>query len=262
MKTRSLLLSVILILLLFVTGCSSQDSVTGQSDSGESDTKSASQTQSEVDFNGYDTYKFETYDSNTGYKFECTVHCTPWIPTTDTETLDIAWQKFSQGHEFPSADYANWDLEEDSTGWYQAPWDGTGAHTGELFVGSTADIYYMIGDISFRNITGGDWHLSESNPSAPSVSLLIDTEHHECTMGRTFYASKEKLYDNAVYCKPHLVQDGDDPMAFVYAFFNTKNPKHPDGYYTGYLDAPLKAKIYEIKDGVTYNPTIDLTPIE
>lgn len=170
-----------------------------------------------------------SYTDPDGYQFEITLKASPWILTTNTETLNKAWAVVGRGNTLPVT-FSDWGLKKVDN--YQNR-KGVGTYPYDRnFLEEMTDMYYSVGQISVKNVTEG-WNISESNPR--SVKVLINTslggsgDAMARILTRIFFGNGVKDEGNQLLLNLDLKSDSWGPVSYIMMAPEAYSPKNPDG---------------------------------
>ena len=168
-----------------------------------------------------------THEDNDGYTFEVSMKFSPWILLSNTDTVNAAWGKVSNGNTLPGFD--DWGLSSATTSnnYYQ-----NYNLVGSGFMAEMTDMYYCIGEFKVKNITDG-WRISSDNPRSSSVSLiwLPDSNSKTDYIWKVFYSNDIENYGIYGYAQLSMKQDNWGPVPFIIMVPELFSPKYPDGKY-------------------------------
>lgn len=165
------------------------------------------------------------YEDSSGYTFEITIKVSPWINTKNEEYVAAAWDEVSRGRSLP---YFNPNERAYHNGRYTF-----------LSVSSLTDMYYCIGEISVKNTTAG-WDITQESPISLKEIYISPIQTNEevarsikegHTTGQIVYSDKTSSDYVWLNITPQLKSNNWGPVPFIFAHYDRKTPKCPDGEY-------------------------------
>ena len=172
---------------------------------------------------------FQSYTINLadrdGYQYEVILKLSPWILASQSDTLNFAWSQLGNRNTLP--DFNDWKI-----------------HGRDLENWEYNDIYYMVGQISVKNVSSG-FDFSESNPGEPSITFEFK-DSNSFLLGKGYDSSgyKElgtceghKGYNEAVCISPIMRQNNWGPISIIFAMPDKISPNFPNGQnYENYIN--------------------------
>ncbi len=166
------------------------------------------------------TYQWE---DASGYTFEATVRVSPWINTKNETYVNAAWDEVGQGNSLPT-----FDPNE------RAYYNGKCGFDG---IDNLTDMYYCMGEVSVKNITPG-WDITPDNPIAPETICLSPVQEADNLSTRNSRTVAKTIYSNEIQSdytwsiiSPWLHSNDWGTVPFVFAHYDRKTPKYPNGEY-------------------------------
>ncbi len=175
-----------------------------------------------------------------GYRIRCTVTYSPWVCANDhMDVLNNSWAKICTNHNLPSPDSFGWNINKNSSGFYNV-----GGKSGQSITGINK-FYYMIGTVKFENITEGDWHFTNDQTGTTSVGISLNIKQDGMngmgylSHGIWYCGEKKVANDHFVSINPLMTADTHGPTPFLLAFFDDSCPDYPEGRYKDFLKSDL-----------------------
>ena len=183
--------------------------------------------------------EYKVKDSD-GYKFKIKTKLSPWILTTNTDTLDSAWEEVDE-NENSLPEFNDWSLEKNGNVYKRDGLDSTYGNMSNQFNSRMTDMYYCVGSVSFENITKG-WDITESSERSVRYSLQYFIKNDEIDrlqtaniIGRIFYSTEAEDYYGGIYIRPKMTDNDWGPCSFILMAPENLSPKHPNGDSYKYL---------------------------
>ena len=205
-----------------------QDKTTTPSEKTEEPTSSIDNTKPTP--SPYVTVDWQTisyrWEDNSGYKFEATIKISPWINTKNTDYVTAAWNEVGNGKTIP-------DFDPNERAYYNGKCGFDG-------ITNLTDMYYCIGELTVKNITP-DWSISSDNPIISQDVCLSPVQkadenstsvRNSRTIAKVTYSNEVKSNYTWAIISPKLTSDNWGPVPFVFAHYDRKTPKYPNGEYS------------------------------
>lgn len=166
------------------------------------------------------------WEDNSGYKFEATIKISPWINTKNTDYVTAAWNEVGNGKTIP-------DFDPNERAYYNGKCGFDG-------ITNLTDMYYCIGELTVKNITP-DWSISSDNPIISQDVCLSPVQkadenstsvRNSRTIAKVTYSNEVKSNYTWAIISPKLTSDNWGPVPFVFAHYDHKTPKYPNGEYS------------------------------
>lgn len=182
-------------------------------------------------------YFTDTVTDSNGYTVEISYKLSPWILTTNTELVDLAWAEVGDGSVAP--EFMDWGLPKMHSGFYG---DYYYAHVGPYnneFVQFMTDMYYCFGTFQIENKTAG-WSFSSENPyNLRSVSLRWNCDlasnsidrafSYGTAIGRVYFSNGYSDYLDGISPSFNISSDHPRPVPFIIMAPEFFSPNYPGG---------------------------------
>lgn len=198
------------------------------------------------------TYQWE---DNSGYTFEATVKISPWINTKNTDYVTAAWNEVGNGKTIP-------DFDPNERAYYNGKCGFDG-------ITNLTDMYYCIGELTVKNITP-DWSISSDNPIISQDVCLSPVQkadenstsvRNSRTIAKVTYSNEVKSNYTWAIISPKLTSDNWGPVPFVFAHYDRKTPKYPNGEYSDEMTDTVFC-ISNVHYSRIYSSTVKINLIE
>ena len=166
-----------------------------------------------------------------GYTMEVELRYSPWILQSKRDELTDVWRQLGQVGELPTLDQG-WNFEKYAGNLY---W-----HRNSYVVNFSCkmnDMYYVLGTISLKNITGGGWSITKNRSVDVSVMFRLQSgaeryteyrDEREYSIFKLYYKTP-KVTSGAGDLYPHMTSDRWGPVGFVVGIPEYFSPKTPYG---------------------------------
>lgn len=178
-------------------------------------------------------------EDNDGYKYEITVKLSPWILTTNSDTIDSAWNEVGDDNELPIS-FDDWNLEKNGYNGYRRD----GMKNATVYYASSGfnfpmnNMYLCMGSVEITNLTDG-WDITENESRSIDfplyyVSSQFNNNSSE-TIGRLYYSSDTEDFVTGIRVKPKMTDNDWGPCTFVIMAPENITPKNSKGEYYSYF---------------------------
>lgn len=180
-------------------------------------------------------YKVE---DNDGYKYEITVKLSPWILTTNSDTIESAWNEVGDDNELPIS-FDDWNLEKNGNSyWRDSVKSATVYYSSFPFASPMNNMYLCMGSVTIKNLTDG-WDITESESRSINFPLYYNSsetvDDKSNTMGRIYYSSGTKDFVTGVRFNSKMTENEWGPCTFVIMAPENITPKNSKGEYYKYF---------------------------
>ena len=192
-------------------------------------------------------YKQYEWTDSKGYTYEVSLHFSPWILQSDSNTINAYQKKWNTSFEGMTPSMDSWNINHNSGFGYYHPWQSTGRTFG---VKELSDMYYLWGSIEVRNVTKG-WHFTNDSKGTPDIQIqfvanntgekngvykgLSIGDMDSAIMTKVYYDNDTGSNDGFVHIQPSMTGDNWGPCSFLVAHAESFTPKNPDGLFREYM---------------------------
>ena len=172
-------------------------------------------------------------DSN-GYTFEATLKLSPWILLSNTEIIESAWSKVGQDYKLPG--FNDWGLF-----CYDSYYSSNGY--GSYFNVKMTDMFYCVGEVSFKNTTYG-WDITSGKTKTLETALKINTrdlsdeEKKELKsdntyhiIGKSFFSNDVSIHVGRASLRAYMKSNNWGPTPFIIMAPENISPNYPEGQF-------------------------------
>ncbi len=183
----------------------------------------------EPDEDPWKTVVYE-YTENGGYQIRATLTYSR-IYKWDDETLQSLWNGIGNGNTLPTVD--GWGFEHyEGNVWRGEFGTASSENYGHTVYSRANDMYYMVGTLTFENLTEG-WDLTPDDylSTVAVVHVPDNTNKPDLIVSKMFFRNSVETYDSYFDYHAKMTSNKWGPTPFVIGFIENYVPDFPDGQY-------------------------------